>query len=55
VKNEDRIKNIIDTLVNSMKINNQLFPIYDYEGNLLWPQKMSHEEIVKMKEKSDQE
>ena len=27
----------------------QIVPIYDEKGNMWWPQKMSHEEIVKMK------
>lgn len=47
----DLEENIIRMLTRSMESNNVFVPIYDYEGNLLWPRKLSHEEIVQMNEK----
>ncbi|MEI7513679.1 MAG: hypothetical protein WCJ74_03615 [bacterium] len=41
---------IISMVVGAMKEIGRYWPIYDIDGNLLWPQKMTHEEIVKMKE-----
>lgn len=44
---KDKILNIV---LSEFKKNDLYLPIYDEFGNLLWPQKLSHEEIVKMKE-----
>jgi hypothetical protein len=30
------------------------FPIYDSFGNLWWPEKIGHDEIIKMKVKSNE-
>jgi hypothetical protein len=48
--------NEVDTLwdlvlLSAKKLN---VPVYDTGGNVLWPQEISHEEIVKMKEGSKQ-
>lgn len=49
-KQKDFQKNV-KRLVNSMRQIGISFPIYNMDGDLLWPQRMSHEEIVQMLQK----
>ncbi len=46
---ECRLKNIVRMLINIMKKTDTFIPVYDENGNLLWPEKKSNEEIVEMK------
>lgn len=50
---EAELKNIIETMFKTSETKGKelLLPIYDLNGNMLWPKKMSHEEIVQIKEK----
>lgn len=51
-KEREKLKSDIVEIMK--KKGKDLLPIYDEKGNLLWPQEIYHEDIVKMKEQSEQ-
>ena len=53
-KDSDLLRKTVDLIKESNRSEN-LVPIYDIDGNLLWPEKLSHEEIVKMTEGKKEE
>lgn len=49
-----RMREIIELVVQASKHNpHMLIPVYNAEGDLLWPQEISHDEIVKIRKEKD--
>lgn len=49
----ERLEKAVEQILFKMSENGKFFPIYDIHGNLLWPKKISHDEIVKMRRLSE--
>ena len=48
VKKNELLEEIAQKLQKSMNKNGVTLPIYDQNGDLVWPTRMSHREIVRM-------
>lgn len=52
---EHLLKRIINQITSSVKKESRLLPIYDTHGNLLFPKKMTYDEVKKLVTKKDRE
>jgi len=50
---EEEKQKIIQDVVDIMKENDNFLPIYDFNGNLLWPKRVDYEKVKELSQKKD--